>query len=175
MGDVFAVFGTLLALGIIFPGMLTAWWLLFPTVTGRAQQRVQRTPWTSFGLGFGLAIPILIAIAILSAIPLGVAQFFAFVIGFAALAVASLGASGIAGAMGERLRERSQESMGDLAAYVRGAVTLELAAAFPVIGWVLFVPLTVLVSFGAAVFSLLGWEPKAKDESVTAESALSQA
>jgi hypothetical protein len=175
MGDVFAVFGTLLALGIIFPGMLTAWWLLFPNVTARAQHRIQKTPWSSFGMGFGLAIPIGIAIAILSAIPLGIAQFFAFVIAFAALAVAGLGASGIAGAMGERIKARSSEELSDLAAFVRGAVALELAAAFPVIGWLLFIPMTILASFGASVFSLLRWEPKPKDESVVAESSLSQA
>lgn len=175
MGDVFAVFGTLLALGIIFPGMLTAWRLLFPNVIARAQTRIQKSPWSCFGLGIGLAIPLAIAIAILSAIPLGVAQFFAFVIAFAALAVAGLGAAGIASAMGERIQAQSGEGLSDLAAFVRGAVALELAAAFPVIGWILFIPLTVLVSFGASMFSLLRWEPKPKDDSIAAESALSQA
>ena len=30
MSDVSAIFGTLLLIGIAFPGMLTAWWTLFP-------------------------------------------------------------------------------------------------------------------------------------------------
>ncbi len=40
MADVYAIFGTLLALGIAFPGMLTAWWLLFPRTVEGAQQRL---------------------------------------------------------------------------------------------------------------------------------------
>jgi Na+/melibiose symporter-like transporter len=175
MDDVFAVLGILLALGIIFPGMLTAWWLLFPSVTARAQERVQRTPWSCLGLGIGLAIPVAIAIALISAIPFGVAQFFGLLIGSAALAIAGLGAAGIAAAMSERLQARSEQGLSDVAAFVRGALALELAAAFPVIGWVLFIPLTILVSFGAAIFSLLRSEPKPNDESLAAESALSQA
>ena len=37
MADVFAVFGTMLALGIALPGLLVAWRLLVPGVVIRAQ------------------------------------------------------------------------------------------------------------------------------------------
>ena len=57
MADVYAVFGTLLALGIIFPGMLLAWSLIFPGTVGRASSRIEHTPWRSLGLGIALAIP----------------------------------------------------------------------------------------------------------------------
>jgi hypothetical protein len=45
---------------------------------------------------------------------------------------------------------------------VRGAVVLELAAAFPFIGWFIIIPLTLIASLGATVFALLRWMPKAK-------------
>ena len=51
MADVYAVFGTLLALGIAFPGLLTATWLLFPGAVGRATLRVSATPARSFFFG----------------------------------------------------------------------------------------------------------------------------
>ena len=43
MADVFALFGTLLALGIALPGLLLTWQLLLPNVVSRAQQRLNHT------------------------------------------------------------------------------------------------------------------------------------
>ncbi|NJN93776.1 MAG: hypothetical protein HC875_06645 [Anaerolineales bacterium] len=48
MADVFAVFGTLLSLGIALPGLLLAWRLLLPNHVARARQRLERTPWQCF-------------------------------------------------------------------------------------------------------------------------------
>ena len=45
MADVFAVFGTLLAMGIAFPGMLLTWRVLLPKTVYRAQTRLAHTPW----------------------------------------------------------------------------------------------------------------------------------
>lgn len=47
MADVNAVFGTLLALGIVYPGMLIAWSLIFPSFVGKASARIESTPWLS--------------------------------------------------------------------------------------------------------------------------------
>ncbi|HNQ95553.1 MAG TPA: hypothetical protein PKH47_12835, partial [Anaerolineales bacterium] len=47
-------------------------------------------------------------------------------------------------------------------AFIRGAVILELAAFFPLIGW-LFVWIPLLItSFGATAFALLNWMPRVK-------------
>jgi len=40
MADMSAIFFILLIISIAFPSMLTAWWLLFPSVVARAQTRV---------------------------------------------------------------------------------------------------------------------------------------
>ena len=40
MADVYAVFGTLIGIGIAYPGMLTAWWLMFPRIVTRASDRL---------------------------------------------------------------------------------------------------------------------------------------
>ncbi len=158
MADVYAVFGTLLALGIVFPGMLTAWWLLFPEVVDRARARIVYTPWRTFFMGVAVALVLSIPIAILFALPFGPAKLFAAVLLMGVLGVASFGAAGIAAAMSAALLRRTEDSMPPGRAFLAGAVALELAAAFPGIGWFLVIPLTLISSLGAAVLALLGWQ-----------------
>jgi hypothetical protein len=43
---------------------------------------------------------------------------------------------------------------------VRGAVALELAAVFPLIGWFVFIPVTFIMALGAFLFALVGWMPR---------------
>jgi len=83
MADVYAVFGTLLALGIAFPGLLTGSWLLFPDMVGRARIRAAGTPWRSFLLGVGAVLLTAIPVLILNALPIGIAKLAAVLIVFA--------------------------------------------------------------------------------------------
>ena len=174
MADVYAVFGTLIGIGIAYPGMLTAWWLMFPRIVSRASERLDRTPWRCLAMGGGLALPLGITIAILLAQPTGGVQFIGAALLFLALASASLGASGLADLMGRRLTGKLGQGGSQLAGFVRGAVALELAAAFPGIGWFLVIPLGTVASFGAAAFALLGWMP-ARKTAKAIEPALGQA
>ena len=173
MADVYAVFGTLLALGIIFPGMLFAWSLIFPGSVDKASSRIESTPWRCLGLGIALAFPIGFTAAILFSIALGPANFLGAVVVVGTLAFASMGASGMAAMMGRRLVPRSSENTSEAAGFLRGAIALELAAAFPVIGWFLVIPLITLSSLGAAVFAALGWMPR--PSGIQEQPALSQA
>jgi hypothetical protein len=159
MADVYAVFGTLLALGIVFPGMLTAWWLLFPQVVGRAEMRLAQTPGRSFGLGLAGALAIAVPTVILFAMPFGPTKFLGSVLLMAALVVASFGAAGLAAAMGTRLAERAGLEGPTVRSFVGGAVALELAAVFPLLGWLIVIPVTITVCLGASLFALLGWLP----------------
>jgi hypothetical protein len=76
------------------------------------------------------------------------------------LAFTSLGAAGLATLMGQRLHHLGLNSSA-AGATIRGAVALELAAAFPLIGWFIFIPLAFIVALGATLFALLGWMPRA--------------
>ncbi len=174
MADVYAVFGTLIGLGIAYPGMLTAWWLMFPRIVSRASGRLEHTPWRCLAIGGGLALPLGIVVAILLAVPSGPVKFVGATLLFVSLAFASLGASGLADLMGRRLTSKVGQSGSQLAGFVRGAVALELAAAFPGIGWFLVLPLGTVAAFGAATFAVLGWMPARKSAPVV-EPALSQA
>ena len=163
MADISAIFFILLIAGAAFPAMLTAWWLLFPDLIKRAQSRVEKTPWKTFWLGFVLIVAVTIPIFILLALPFGPAKFAGWIILGASLAISTIGAAGISAHLGARLAIQSNVS--PLNGFIRGSVILELAAFFPVIGW-LFVWIPVIfISFGATGFALLNWTPREKAQS----------
>lgn len=172
MADISAIFGSLLIFGIAFPGLLTAWWLLFPATVERAQTRLDQTPWQCFWFGGILAAAAVIPIVILLILPFGPAQFLGWALMVIVLAVSSLGSAGIAAKMGNRLVETSHAS--PAAAFVRGAIALELAVFFPLLGWLLVFPLTIVTALGATGFALLRWVPKTTPAKVV-ESSPAQA
>lgn len=171
MADVYAVFGTLLALGIAFPGMLLAYRLLFPGFVGRAQARLRQGGLGSLVVGGMGALLLALPIAVLLALPFGPARFVGGVLLLLSLAFASLGAAGLTGVMGEVYRQAGGEGMTEISAYLRGAVALALAAAFPLLGWFLVIPLVTVASFGAALGATLGrgaTDPSARRERAAA-------
>jgi len=171
MADVSAIFGILLTLGLVFPGLLTAWWLLFPATVERARVRLDRSPWPCFWLGGVLTAALVIPIVVLLALPLGPAKFAGWTLIFAALGLSSLGAAGLAAKMAGQLERRSGGAASPLGAFVRAAVALELAAAFPLIGWFIVIPLAIVTALGATVFALLRWAPARLPEATPAAAA----
>ena len=160
MADISAIFFILLIVGVAFPAMLTAWWLLFPALVTRAQTRVDKTPWGTFWLGLVVVIAITIPIVILLARPFGPAKFIGWILLAACLALSSIGSAGIAAHIGARLTRQSNLSA--LNGFMRGSVILELAAFFPVLGWFFIWPLLLIMAFGATGFAMLNWKPREK-------------
>jgi hypothetical protein len=173
MADISAIFFILLILGVAFPAMLTAWWLLFPSVITRAQVRVERTLARTFWMGLVMVIALAAPIIILLALPLGPAKFLGWVLLVASLALSSIGSAGLAAHLGNRLAQQSHVTA--LGAFVRGAVVLELAAFFPVFGWVFVWPLLLITAFGATGFAILNWMPRERSQISSAIASPSQA
>jgi hypothetical protein len=162
MADISAIFFILLIIGVAFPAMLTAWWLLFPSVVSRAQTRVEKTPWGTFGMGLIVVIAVTIPIVVLLALPFGPAKFIGWVLLATSLAVSSIGSAGIVAHLGKRLT--TQSNISALSGFIRGSVILELAAFFPALGWFFIWPLTLIMAFGATGFALLNWMPREKTQ-----------
>jgi hypothetical protein len=160
MSDITMLFGLYFILGLGLTGLLTTWWLLFPGRVAAAHARVARTPGRTFAMGLagitGSAVPILI----LFSLPGGPASMMGAILTVLVLTFATLGSAGIASVMAERLSARSEPAMSAPAAYLRGVVALELAAAVPILGWVVFVPIALVFSMGAAIFAVLHWVPR---------------
>ena len=166
MADISTFFFILLIIGIAFPAMLTAWWLLFPNLIARAQTRIAHSLAASFWMGLVVVVALTIPIVILLALPLGPAKALGWILLGLALAVASIGSAGIAAHFGERMKQTGNHYP-PLSAFIRGAVLLELAAFFPVIGWVfVWIPLLV-ASFGATAFALMNWMPRVRVDKET--------
>jgi hypothetical protein len=159
MANITAVFGLLFILGLAFPGLLTAWWLLFPATVERARLRLERTPWRCFWLGGVVTAILVVPIGTFLALPFGMAKFFGWAVVAIVLTFSALGAAGLAAKMGEKLSAHSSQ-VSPLGAFVRGAIALELAAVFPVIGWFILIPLVIVTALGATAFALLQWMPK---------------
>lgn len=159
MSDVLAIFGILLALGIIFPGYLTAAWLVFPERIERARQRLDSSLAKCFWLGAGLAILLLIPlVALISAS--GPFALLGWVLLGVLLLFATPGAAGLSLKMAQTLIQRSGANLSPAAAFVRGAAALELAAALPLLGWLAVLPMALFASLGAAVLSLFRPAPR---------------
>ncbi len=158
MADISAVFGILISLGIGFPGLLAALWLLFPATIERSRLRLERTPWQCFWLGGVMTALVVVPIVVLMALPFSPAQFLGWTLIVAVLALSCIGFAGIAAKMAEKLAQNA--TMSPAAAFVRGALALELAIAFPIFGWVFLLPLAIVTALGATGFALLHWMPK---------------
>lgn len=158
MADISAIFFLLLIIGIAFPAMLTAGWLLFPELIARAQTRIERSLSACFWLGLMIVIGLTVPIVILLALPLGPAKLAGWILLGASFALSSVGSAGIAAHLGARLTQQS--NLSPLSGFIRGAVILEFAAFFPVIGWVfIWIPM-LITAFGATGFALLNWMPR---------------
>jgi uncharacterized protein involved in cysteine biosynthesis len=174
MADISAIFFILLTLGVAFPAMLAAWWLLFPNLITRAQTRIEKSLSSTFRFGLVIVIALTIPIIILFALPFGPAKFLAWILLIASLALSTIGSTGIAAHLGDRMKNASN-NLTTLGAFIRGAVVLELAAFFPAIGWLFLLPIALITAFGATGFALLNWMPREKAQPSTATTSHSHA
>ena len=159
MADISAIFFILLIVSIAFPSMLAVWWLLFPSVVARAQARVEKTLAPTFWLGLLILIALAIPTMILLALPFGPAKLLGWILLATSLALSSIGSAGIAAHLGQRIQQTGDHYTA-FSAFLRGAVILELAAFFPIIGWLFLWPLLLITAFGASGFALLNWMPR---------------
>ncbi len=157
IGDVTTVYLTLMALGIVFPGLLLALSLLLPDTVARAQERAARTPGKSFVFGAFVLLITGVPIVFLFSHP-GPLQMLGYIGTFLLIAVTYIGAAGISALMGERLRGAGIQASSP-GALLRGAVALEFAMIFPIIGWFIILPIIAILSLGVAAFALLHWTP----------------
>ena len=163
MADISAIFFILLIISVAFPAMLAAWWLLFPNLISRAQTRVEKTLARTFWLGLVIVIGLTIPIIVLMSLPFGPAKFLGWILLAVSLALSSVGSAGISAHLGERMKHTGNNYT-SLNAFIRGAVILELAAFFPVIGWLFLWPILLITAFGATAFALLNWLPHEQAE-----------
>jgi hypothetical protein len=127
----------------------------FPGAVDRCRQSYQKRPILSVVLGAGLGIPSVgIAIGIAaSGNPLG--QLVGISMMFLLISLAILGSAGLASLIGHRLNSPLDAHQPWKRVY-RGGVVLAITFFFPLVGWFLVLPATLLSGFGAVIIAFFG-------------------
>lgn len=164
MSDIIAIFGILFITALAFPALLTAVWLVFPAAVDRAQQRIEMTPRRCALMGLFALLGAGTVVAILLSSAAAPFQALGFGLTVLILAQSTIGAAGLVMRLSQRLNEQRNHPMSPLAGFLAAAVVLELAVAFPLIGWLLALPTALLTALGATVFALLRWRPRTRPQ-----------
>ena len=154
MSESLSALGGLIVLGLSYLGLLTAAWLLFPERVEQARLKITDKPGRYLWIGFLAALGAAIPGAFLILIPSPLTQILGWAWVAVLLGFSSLGSAGIAAELGLRVNWKNDGAHQSLNAFLRGALIWELAAIFPVVGWLLVIPLGTLISFGAMVSTL---------------------
>jgi hypothetical protein len=150
MADMYAIFGSLILIGLSYPALLTIWWLLFPERVENARLKISETPKKSFWIGVLASVLSAIPALILFNLPSQLTQVLGWFWLVLVLGAASLGAAGLVAEIGMRLNWKSDGQFQSPGAFIRGAGMLVLASAFPIIGWLLVIPFGTLIALGGA-------------------------
>lgn len=154
MSESLSALGGLIVLGLSYLGLLTAGWLLFPERVEQARLKITEKPWRYLWIGLLAALIAALPGAFLFLIPSPLTQTLGGIWVAILLGFASLGSAGIAAELGLRVNWKNDGAHPSLNAFLRGALIWELAAIFPLIGWLLVIPIGTLISFGAMVSTL---------------------
>jgi len=127
-------------------GLIIAVALLLPKQASDAQRTLSRSPVRSFFIGLAMLIPTVLGVTMLRS-PIGSVKLLGFALLVYIGAALAIGASGVAMLMGQRIREMT-DSRSDFAGLVRGSIVFSLALGFPLIGWFVFLPVSLVLSLG---------------------------
>jgi hypothetical protein len=142
-------------LGVGIAALVVLCDVVLPGVVARARDNVERRPVRSFIIGLiNVAFFGVIAVALLAA--KGGAGLLGATLATLVLGVVAVGLSAVARLVGERLRPGDPNGVRRLLA---GAVTLELAALVPLVGWFLLPALAGLTGCGATILALRRRQP----------------
>jgi hypothetical protein len=159
MSDVLAISMILLLLGSAYLGLLAALRLLFPGIVSANRMRIQTQTWRCLGSGVLASGLIALPAIVLINLPVGLFKFFGWLLLALGLGLSLFGAAGLAELMASRMQANKPDEPATFGSFVRAALTIELAAVFPVVGWLIFFPISLLVSLGAALLSWLRRSP----------------
>lgn len=133
-------------------GLLVSLAFLLPRQTRKAEEALGRSPWLCFGGGLGLGVLLVISLVLIN-LPLPIIKFMGFMLLLVLGSIMALGAAGIAQLIGKRGGLATMNpSFGTV---LRGSLVYSLALGFPLLGWFVFAPLSLIFAMGAGALSLL--------------------
>ncbi len=164
MADVFSIALSVVGLFLALQGLWLGVRALAPVAFEAAHDELRARRLPAFLVGLVVtALTLVLAVALSKAG--GPGQAFALLVLGGWLMVASLGVSALATVVGERLPS-PVDARRPWRRTVRGGLVLELAFLFPLVGWFVLLPLSLITGVGAALRTLrrpapLETQPKA--------------
>lgn len=154
MGDVLAVVAGIVGIGATLWAAIVVFAVLFPARVKRAALLAEQEWRKSLLWGAGVAFAAGGFGLILANQPNGLLRFVGWVLLLGLLAVAVLGAAGLADLTAKRVL-RLNPGHSQLGATGRGAALLVAAGFLPILGWFAFFPVQALLALGAGARALL--------------------
>jgi hypothetical protein len=154
IGDVFTVIGILVGICVTGWALIMGSAVLFQKNASQARDVYRGTPWKGFFVGLGATVVLGFFSVVLASLPNPVAKLMGTTLYLSLMALAALGASGIALQMTDRV-SALDPNLSRYAALSRSAFIMVVAGVFPVLGWFFVGPLLIISSIGCALTSLL--------------------
>lgn len=133
-------------------GLIIAMALLLPKQTGRAELALSDSPVRSLLVGLAMLIPGAISV-VMAGSPAGALKLIGFLALIGIGGALAIGSAGVALLMGRRISEMTESRTG-FSSLIRGSVVYSLALGFPLIGWFLFMPVSLVMSLGSGTRAL---------------------
>jgi hypothetical protein len=176
MGDTYLSSGDMLVILTVVVGVAVSVWalmigmaLLFSKRAQMARDSFEEAPWRSFFIGLAAGIATSIVGIVLIALPNPVTKLIGWGIISLFAAVAAIGAGGLGLLVSDRIT-RMEPGMSRFAALLKGSGFVVGAGMLPVFGWFAYMPVVVIISFGAGVQAI--WRRRERQPAaVTAPSA----
>jgi hypothetical protein len=153
MSDVAAIVATVLAGLLAMPCIALVYGVFFPGFARKAEIRVTRNPILTFITGV-IVSALVFGFAALLGNGSAVLKFVSALVAMGGAWVAMSGMSGIAARIGRATPSPADKDR-PWRALVRGSIILELASLFPLVGWLLIFPLSLILGMGAAALALV--------------------
>lgn len=155
IGDAILLVSCLAGFMAAFPALLIFLNITFVGTSERAAYRLTRGGITPFFVG--LAVMLLVGIPASLMIAAGsVPQFLGSLIMLLLLMLGFLGLASVSRLIGYRVIEYNERDESPLIQALAGALVLSFGIAFPLIGWLIVLPFSLVVGTGAVMIGLLG-------------------
>lgn len=159
IGDSVTVVACLAGLMLATPALLTVMNLFFNRITTKAAYRLHRGVVVPFFVGLIPIIFIGIPAALLLSIG-SVAQFLGSVAFLFLFTMAFSGMASLARMLGARLGELSRQPENPFLETLIGTFMLTFAIAFPLIGWFVLLPISMVIGLGAILMTFFRSMPR---------------
>lgn len=147
IGNVFSVVAALAGICITAWALILATTLAFPRAAEAARGRHERSAAIGFGIGVAVTLTFGVFSVILLKLPFPLTKLAGTVLYLTLMAIAALGAGGVALTLGARLRTLQPE-LSPYAALVKADALMVVSCLFPLLGWFLVAPVLTLICLG---------------------------